>query len=511
MQIASLFARIGLQTDEAKLKSFIGNLKNARKTLIGVGAVVTGVSAAIGKITSDALNAAAAFKQFEAETGASAQELQRWQAVAEQTNSSAQAVSSAVRAIALNQERIRLGEGNISGFQLLGIDPQQDPFEILSELRTRTEGLSEAMQRNVLGRLGVGAELLQTIQLSQDEFDRLAGRAFIISPQAIETLSATRASLTQARRGIEFLKAEIAVGLAPQLQELSVQLIDFIQRNQEAFVRGFQRAFTIVSRFGRAIGDAAGLIDRAVRATLGWENALKVVGVAILAMNAGLIASPIGLITAGIILLIALLEDIAVYMRGGDSAIGLLFEQFPELEQIILGTVERIAEAVQVIRTVLTEGFDISAIAEEWGAFGVTVGAITEYFRLLAGFTFDKLTAPFEKLFDVISGIRALLTGEGPEELLAQLGIAGGALGGFLGADEGGRVRGALEGARTGFQESIPGRLLEGTGERLETFLQNNDININITGSSPREIGEQVRIQLQQRLNGASAQRGRTE
>ena len=35
---------------------------------------------------SEAMNAAVAFKQFETETGASAQELQKWQAVAEQTN-----------------------------------------------------------------------------------------------------------------------------------------------------------------------------------------------------------------------------------------------------------------------------------------------------------------------------------------------------------------------------------------------------------------------------------------
>lgn len=330
MQIASLFARIGLQTDEAKLKSFTSNLKTARQTLVGIGVAVAAASAAIGKVTSDALNAAAAFNQFEAETGASAQELQKWQAVAEQTNSSAEAVSSAIRAITQNQQAIRLGEGDISGFQLLGIDPRQDPFQILTELRTRTEGLSEAMQRNVLGRLGVGAELLQTIQLSQEEFDRLAGRAFIISPQAIDTLAQTRGAMAQAARAVEFLKAQIAVGLAPQLKELSENLILFIQRNQQAFIRGFQRAFAIVNRFGRAVATASQAIDSAVRATIGWEAALKILGVALVLLNLKALTGPLGLLTAGFIAMLLVIEDIAVFARGGESAIGRLFDLTPD-------------------------------------------------------------------------------------------------------------------------------------------------------------------------------------
>src|SRR6056297_1680005 len=99
MQIAELFARIGIKTDEGKLTSFQNRLGAAKAGMVGLSVAAAGVSLAIGKITKDAMDAAVAFKQFEVETGGSAQQLQKWQAVAEQTNQSAESVTSAIKAI----------------------------------------------------------------------------------------------------------------------------------------------------------------------------------------------------------------------------------------------------------------------------------------------------------------------------------------------------------------------------------------------------------------------------
>lgn len=507
MQIASLFARIGLQTDEQKLKSFNTGLKGTRATLIAVGAAVTAVSVAITKVTSDALDSAAAFKQFEAETGASSTQLQRWQAVAEQTNSSAEAVSSAVRAIALNQERIRLGEGDISGFQLLGIDPDQDPFAILSELRTRTEGLSEAMQRNVLGRLGVGAELLQTIQLSQDRFDELANRSFIISPQAIDTLAETRAALTQAGRGLDFLKTQIAVGLAPQLKELSDNLIAFIQRNQETFVKGFQRAFEIMTRFVRAIGDAVRLIDRGVRATIGWENALKILIAALVLMNSTLLLSPIGLITAGIILLIALLEDIAVYSRGGKSLIGLLIEEFPVLGDVIEGALSGISNAIEIIKGVLSGELSIKDVLEEWGALGAAVAVVTTFLQRLAEISLQSFNDSVQRMKDLFQSISDIIAGE-EWVRLDNLGPVGRAVAGGL---QEGTQEGFGAGVGTFFRELGTG-LWERGGEVVDRIF-NNDVNIEINGvSDPEDIARRLESEILPGVFAApSTQRGSDE
>ncbi len=154
MKIADLFARIGLKTDEGKARSFDRTLGGVKLSMIAVATAAVAVTRSIRSITDEAFNAAAGFKQFESETGASIEGLQRWQSVAQATNNSAQAVLASVKAIAENQAAIRLGQGNISGYQLIGIDPRQDPFEILEELREKTQGLSQAMKRNVLSQIG---------------------------------------------------------------------------------------------------------------------------------------------------------------------------------------------------------------------------------------------------------------------------------------------------------------------------------------------------------------------
>lgn len=505
MQIASLFARIGLKTDEEKAKSFTRSMRNARTTLIGVAAVVTATSAAIAKVTSDALDAAAAFRQFEVETGASAQELQRWQAVAEQTNSSAEAVSQAIRAITSNQEQIRLGRGDISGFQLLGIDPRQDPFQILEQLRTRTEGLSQGMKRNILAQMGIGAGLLHTLELSREEFDALAGRAFIISPQAIDTLAQARASMNQARRGVEFLKAQIAVGLAPQMQRLTAQFIEFIKRNEEGFIRGFQRAFTIIQRVGLAISRAGRFVDDLVRATFGWENAIKVVIGALAVLNASLLFSPIGIITAGIILLIALFEDLAVYSRGGQSLFGVFIEQFPALGETILGVVDGIRTAIEVVRSVIQDGLSIDEAVEQWGVFGGVVAGVVEWFQILI----DNYLV---RVKNELQAINDLLSGEGWTRFAEQLGPLAGGIAGAVTAEDN-RGRAFLEGAQRGLENAPLLRLLDPLGAtRALGEVITNTFNITINESDdPRTTAEEV-MDLQQRAqNATSAQRGRNE
>lgn len=499
MQIASLFARIGLKVDEEKLKKFAANLKNAKRVMIGVGVAVGATSAAIVKITSDALDAAAAFKQFEVETGASAQELQRWQAVAEQTNSSAEAVSQAIRAITSNQEQIRLGRGDISGFQLLGIDPRQDPFQILEQLRTRTEGLSQAMKRNILAQMGIGAGLLQTLELSRGEFDALANRAFIISPQAIETLAQTRASMNQARRGIEFLKAQIAVGLAPQVQRLTDQFIDFIKRNEEGFIRGFQKAFRIIQRVGLAVSRTARFIDDLVDATIGWESALKVVVAGLALMNASLLLSPIGLVTAAIILFVLVLEDLAVYFRGGRSLFGAFLEQFPA----IAGPFERIRNDLEgfkdVLRDIFTTNSDVETAAEEWGKWATAIEKVVDAIRNFLRLTFNREERA-EAAEEAVTGITEEREGftlrEGMGNLRESLQTVGEL---FRGEQNfGDLIRQSRE---TGAPLLQPSR-----GDTTNTF----NFTINET-DDPRVTAEEVMRLQQAAQNATSAQRGRNE
>jgi hypothetical protein len=464
MQIASLFARIGLKTDEAKAKSFTKNIKFAKTALIGVVGAAAGASAAIVKVTNDAMKAAVAFKQFEVETGASAQELQKWQAVAEQTNQSAESVTAAIKAITSNQEKIRLGQGDISGYQLLGIDPRQDPFEILEQLRDKTAGMTQAMKRNILAQMGIGAGMIQTLELSREQFDAMASRAFIISPQAIETLNKSKAMMDQAGRGIQYLKTQIAVGLAPGIERLTKGLIDFIKANEAGFVRGFQKAFDILQKLLRAIGRFAGIINNLVSGTIGWNTALKLVLASMLALNSTFLLSPIGLFTAAIILLVAVIDDLAVYARGGKSIFGEMVEKMPALGAMFDWVQDFIA-LIAAFRDGDTLAID--KILEDWGAFGDII---------------QKIVDGLEKIREFTSSERFGLLMEG-------------------GTTEDGREV-------TGLGRKFGVSMVNPPGGNTS----NTNVTVNVDGSgTPEETGRAVAGALRREFNGASAQRGRNE
>lgn len=346
MTIVDLFARIGLKTDEAKAKSFASSMNSVKMGMIATIGVASGVSVAIKKITDDALKMGVAFKQFEVETGASAQELQKWQSVVEQTNQPIEQVNAAIKALATNREKIKLGQGDISGYQLLGIDPDQDPFKILEELRVETQGLSQAMKKDVLSRLGIGSGIIQTLELTNKQFSEMASNAFIIQPSAIESLNQAKASIDLAGRAINYMKAQIAVGLSPQLLQLTKRTTEFIKKNEDGIIKGFQVAFKWVTKFTGAIINTVSWIDNLITKTIGWKNGIGVVIGALAVLNAQLLLSPIGLMTAGLLLLIAVMDDLYVYSQGGKSLFGNFIEQFKEVGIVV----DKIIEGINAIK-----------------------------------------------------------------------------------------------------------------------------------------------------------------
>lgn len=489
MTVAELFARIGLKTDEAKAKSFQRTMTGVKTTMIAATAAATGTALAIRKITSDAFAAATALKQFETETGASAQELQKWQAVAEQTNQSAQAVDSAVRAIAANQEKIKLGQGDISGYQLLGINPNdKTPFEILEEVRSATVGMTDAMKKNILQQMGIGSGLLQTLNLTREEFDAMAGNAWIISPQAIETLNKTKSSVDLAGRAIKYMKTEIAVGLSPQIRETTKRFQEFIKANEKGIIEGFKKGYRFVELFLKAITNTATMINDLVVNTIGWEKTIKAAAVAFGIFNAVMMASPLGLITAGIILLVAVMDDLYTYSKGGKSLFGKMVEQFPVLEQVFNTTFGILKDVLGLFKAFATgDEMAIDNILSQWGQLGEYLKGVKE----------------------TIEGILDLFKGETWKEMNDFM----------VTAKDNPVSEASYEATRAGVSAVTPGAgLIMDLWQKLSGGFggggnnQNNNITQNIYGTNdPEATGRAANRELQKSLNSASAQLSRNE
>jgi hypothetical protein len=450
--------------------------------MVGAAAGAVAFSVKLKQLTDQAFEAAAAFKQFEAETGGSAQELQKWQAVANQTNNSAEAVTASIKAIAANQEKIKLGQGNISGYQLLGISPASDPFEILEQLRVKTAGLSQAMKKNALQQMGVSSELIQVLELTNDEFDRMAANAFIVPPSAIDALDKARASGQMLGNAVRYIRQMIAANLSPAIDELNKKIALWIKQNQDGIIKTIQTIFGWINRFITAMYRTATMIDKGVRATIGWSNAIKILIGAIALLNSALLFSPIGAFIAAIAMLVLVMEDLYVYSKGGKSLFGRMMEQFPGLEEKLQSIFQIIKDMVTLFKGAFSGDFtDLDGILEK---FGEWEGIVRNILSLIERIGLVTRTQAGDE--------------EAGNELLRRL------------EAEKAQREADLREPRSfseGFNKMLDNMKSIFTGEFFKGG-NNATININTSGNVD---GESVQRELQRSFNTVNVQRGNTE
>lgn len=369
MNILDLFAHIGLKADTGAADNFLKSVNGIKSSLKGAIAGTLSLSAAVAALNVS-MRESNAMNKFAADTGASVEEMQRWRAVADQVSGAGETVAASIRAITQNQEKIKLGQGNISGYQLLGIDPRSDPFKVLEALRTKTQGMSQGMRRNIAAQFGVSNDLVQTLELTNAQFDAMAKKAWVVPKESIDRVNRVRAEITQLTQRLNYMRMEAIAKLAPYIEKGIVwlgKLIDFGER----LVR---------------------MIDQIVRATIGWKNVL--IGIAIAIGAAVLATSPL---TLGLIALLLILDDLYVYSKGGKSLFGELVKQFPLLGEIFSGVYESLRLIAETLKGIFQgdwSGFD--QMVARWGTFGEILKGIKDTLVFMMGtLKFESLEGSF--------------------------------------------------------------------------------------------------------------------
>jgi hypothetical protein len=478
LNIAQLFARIGIKTDEGKLKSFNSALNTAKVGMFAAVGIATGFAVALKKITDEAFAAASALKLFEYETGASAQQMQVWQQIGKQVNVSAESITSGIKSITDNQAKLRLGMGDISGYQLLGIDPMSDPFEILENLRKKTEGLNQSMKKQVLSQMGLSSDFIRILDLTNEEFDRLASNTFVFSPQAIASMDRARGSMQAVGNMIRWLKGMLAAELAPQIEDVTKKIILWVKQNKDGIIKTVKDAAYWIMKFGSAIFRAGKFVNEIVNNTIGWKNAILGLITVFIVLNTVLASSPIGLIVAGIVLLVAVLEDLYVYSKGGKSLFGLMMEQFPEMEAAVMEFVHAVEGAMAILSGVIKDTMDVGEIIDEWGRFAGIVATVAEMFKFIQDIDFSNTLNIFDwffRLFEDFSDLFQDWGGEGKNLFLKS--VVGG---------------------------SFYGKGMEG---RRNYITQNFRVNIDVDGKRPsKEQAEIIGKEVEKAVSRAQAQ-----
>ncbi|MGB2578145.1 hypothetical protein AAIR98_000909 [Elusimicrobium simillimum] len=291
MKIADLFAEIGIKGGGPAIMTMKGLVSSSMAAKAALVAVVY----AFHEMTEAARELAVNLDKYEAITGKSAEELQALSYEAAQANVSMEEVSGTIQNLQKIKTDVLLGKGMPGAFVLLGIDPNEDPVEMLNQLRSKIKELPPEVAKTITSELGISDNLFYMLSKSGDEFEKLNQR-YVLTRKQREDLVKLNAEWKKFWFTIKQLSAQ-AMALSSIFQTKVLQVV--------------LRVVTALSEFSRYLYSL-------IQAN---EN-LKIAVIALGAVLA-VVFAPWYAALAAVLLII---EDIFVYFEGGDSVTGKIVE-----------------------------------------------------------------------------------------------------------------------------------------------------------------------------------------
>jgi len=216
----------------------------------------------------------------------------------------------------------------------------------------------------------------------------MRSNAFVIPPSALASLNQTQGNLNTLGNAVKWLQALMAERLAPVIDKVVKNVTEWIKVNKDGLITGILNGTRLLVKFFEAVYNVASWIGKAISGTIGWKNALNVFLVALAYFNRALLMSPIGLIVGGILLLVAVLDDLhAAFGVDGDkreSFFGSIFKKFPEVKKSFEDTFAFLKDFGNVVKGLFggdQKAFD--AVIKKWGLFGDTIKAVKDYVQWL--------------------------------------------------------------------------------------------------------------------------------
>lgn len=318
--------------------------------------------------------------------------------------------------------------------------------EILAEVGQRFKDLKLSLgeQASFASSLGIDPSLIQLMARTSGEMLTLRKRARdlgLINQEQAEEIIAFNDSLTVLKFGLSAVQKQVAIGLAPTIKDMAEGFTDFLAANKDLVVNGLVAVgdginvlFSALDRLKFVIAALIGGFIALKIATIGWGAVM------------GVIFSPVVLVTAGIVALLLIIDDLMVAFSGGKSVIRDFFLEF--------------------------FGVDITPVLKDFVSnFLVGIKIIGKALKLM---------------FDIF--LKPLIDG---------LGFIGGAIGRFLGGKLPGLPQTVTPGA-----PAAPGASSVDNSIKQENFF-------DIKGDSPKEIASEVDNNLQSQLADADNQLNR--
>jgi hypothetical protein len=465
-------------------------------------AALAATGAAVGKWASGVLEGERDLYNLSVTTGIAIEKLQELSFAAEMSGSTAQAMQSSLESLSAtigdaaqkgSEEFARLGiavrdsNGNVRSADAVLRDVQR---------RFKQLNLSMSEQQSFASALGIDTSLLRMLNQTSGEMSELMQRARelgTLNEEQTEQAEQYNQALTAQRYAMDGLRRLIAVGLAPEMTQLVDKFTGLIERNREWIVEGVKTAMAVLNDFMDMLGRmwpvlavGAGAFVALKVATLGW--------------NAALFANPVFWITAGLIGLGLIIDDLIVAFRGGKSVIRDFFLEFTgvDITPMLRDMVDGFKEAMKQIKEVASDIID--SIKDMFKGIGQLIrGDLTgawESFGEAGGKQVEAITSEAAKgLGDTLGGAGFMTMGAGQTQRLtaALVDLLG------LGTDK-------TPEDRTMFDKIMWGGWSGGGG----STTVNQDVQINVRTNDPERAASIIGSDVQNQMRDAQdqAQRG---
>lgn len=214
----------------------------------------------------------------------------------------------------------------------------------------------------------------------------------VVTDEQAQSAKDYQTSMEKLDKVLDGVKTRVGLGLAPQLSFLADRFLAVVDANKELITEGLQKTMTLVAEGLDAVYNFGRALDFVVSGTVGWDNALMMLGTALLWVGrASLMAfatNPIMWIIAALVVVIALVDDFMTYLDGGESAFG--------------GVWEPLVKGFKEVGTILA---DMKAQFDAfWAENGETVMAFADGLMMFIGAGISNVINLFKGFFALLRG-----------------------------------------------------------------------------------------------------------
>ncbi|MFC1114465.1 phage tail tape measure protein [Pasteurella multocida] len=402
MLLNELLIKIGVKTNEKdlnKLKetdSLLGKLPIAAGL---IGAAFTGAVAGLTAFANAQLTALDNIHHLSRVTGEAVDKIYQLGKVAELNGSSSEAAQSSIKGLskAIGEAAVGVGRG-AKAFEDYGLSAKdaegnvKDSLTVMGELSEKMQSMSEQEQIAMLSKLGIDESMIQTLRLGKQELAELMAERDkmtlgVGTKENAQIAADFKDSLTDLSQMIKAVGEYLSLKFAPAIQRMIERFKNWFVVNNDLIKKGLSilgdSLAWIIDFFTRTIG----IIDDLVSSTIGWENAIYLVGAALIWLSRKMLivfaTNPIMWVIAAITGLFLLVDNFLSFLRGEESLFGEFWGK----------CVAGIKWANKKWKELL-DWFDSSTLEEKFKAY------------------FDVITFPFKAGFTLIKTLWDLLMGK---------------------------------------------------------------------------------------------------